>query len=267
MIDRTIYYTDEENEDFAATHGRIRTRSVDEHYRYRRKNPVFRLFSFLLYRLVALPLIFLYLKFRFGLRVKNRRAVRRLHGGYFLYGNHTQYVADAFLPAYLSFPRRTNIVTSADAVSIPVVRQLVAMLGGIPLACTVHGRMAFLQTVKERTARGQVVAIYPEAHIWPYYNGIRPFSDASFCYPMRTGLPAVGFVVTYHRRRLFCHLPPLITVTLSDPVFPETCTDRKEMRDRIYTLMCETVRREDSYAFRKYRKKERTKSHDCNSCQ
>ena len=86
MIDRTIYYTDEENEDFAATHGRIRTRSVDEHYRYRRKNPVFRLFSFLLYRLVALPLIFLYLKFRFGLRVKNRRAVRRLHGGYFLYG-------------------------------------------------------------------------------------------------------------------------------------------------------------------------------------
>lgn len=256
MTDRAIYYTDELSDDFAATHGKIQAKEVGADYRYRHKNPIWRFFSFLLYRLVALPLGWLYLKLCFGLRIKNRRALRGLHGAYFLYGNHTQYAADAFLPAVIAFPHRASVITSADAVSIPIIRHLVAMLGGIPLSDTPRGRVLFLQTVRARAASGQPIAIYPEAHIWPYYNRIRPYSDASFCYPMQSGLPAVGFTVTYRRRKILRRLPPLITVTLSEPIFPTACADKREMRNRIYNFMCETVKRENSYAYREYRKKQ-----------
>ena len=74
------------------------------------------------------PFLFLYCKLVFGLRIENRKALRALPGGYFLYGNHTNTLADAFIPTLLAFPRRANIITSADTVSIPGVRNIVQML-------------------------------------------------------------------------------------------------------------------------------------------
>ena len=125
-------------------------------------------------------------------RIENRKALRALPGGYFLYGNHTNTLADAFIPTLLAFPRRANIITSADTVSIPGVRNIVQMLGAIPLANTIEGTRQFLAAMHRRLERGQAVMIYPEAHIWPYYNGIRPFPDTSFAYPVREQLPVVA---------------------------------------------------------------------------
>lgn len=110
------------------------------------------------------PFLFLYCKLVFGLRIENRKALRALPGGYFLYGNHTNTLADAFIPTLLSFPRRANIITSADTVSIPGVRNIVQMLGAIPLANTIEGTRQFLAAMHRRLERGQAVMIYPEAH-------------------------------------------------------------------------------------------------------
>lgn len=253
--EQTIYYNDELNDDFAATHGKIKTKPVTEKYRYIHKSPLWHLWSFALYRFVATPVGYLYLKLRFGLHIKNKKAVSKVKGGFFLYGNHTQSIADAFIPTIASFPKKTNVIVSADAVSIPVVNRLVAMLGGIPLASTLHGKGKFIKAIKAKAEAGQVIALYPEAHIWPYYNGIRPFSEAAFAYPFRYGIPAIGFTVTYRQRKVMKKLPPLITVTLSDPIYPEMCADKKDMRDRIYGFMCDTVERENSFAYIRYEKR------------
>lgn len=254
---RVIYYTDELNDDFSPTNGKIRQKVIDKNYTYLPGNPLWRIFSFILYRLIATPVAFLFNKIGFGVRIKNRKALKKIKTGYFLYGNHTQIAADAFNPTIITFPKKANILVNPDAVSIPVVGKVVSMLGGMPLPSTKEAAKIFLNAIKKKIEKGQVITIYPESHIWPYYNKIRPFTDASFKYPFMFNAPAVGFTVTYRQRKIFKKLPPLITVTVSEPVYPKECGSKTEMRDRIYGFMVQTVEKEKSCEYIKYIKKEK----------
>ena len=211
MSRKTVYYHDPLHDDFAPTNGRIHPKQIGADFPYEHKGPLWNALAFVVYRMVMTPFLFLYCKLVFGLRIENRKALRALPGGYFLYGNHTNTLADAFIPTLLAFPRRANIITSADTVSIPGVRNIVQMLGAIPLADTIEGTRQFLAAMHCRLERGQAVMIYPEAHIWPYYNGIRPFPDTSFAYPVREQLPVVAAAVVYRKRKL---LPVLAAVSL-----------------------------------------------------
>ena len=56
MKRRTIYYTDELNDDFAGTN--IVTKETPADYRYVRKNPLWHAAAFLLYHVVARPFAF-----------------------------------------------------------------------------------------------------------------------------------------------------------------------------------------------------------------
>ena len=256
MSRKTVYYHDPLHDDFAPTNGRIHPKQIGADFPYEHKGPLWNALAFVVYRMVMTPFLFLYCKLVFGLRIENRKALRALPGGYFLYGNHTNTLADAFIPTLLSFPRRANIITSADTVSILGVRNIVQMLGAIPLANTIEGTRQFLAAMHRRLERGQAVMIYPEAHIWPYYNGIRPFPDTSFAYPVREQLPAVAAAVVYRQRKLLRALPPRITVVVSDPFYPDPAlpprSARRDLHEKVYTFLCDTVSARRSYAHIEY---------------
>lgn len=220
MSRKTVYYHDPLHDDFAPTNGRIRPKPIGADFPYEHPSPVWQALAFVVYRLVMTPFLFLYCKLVFGLRIENRKALRDLPGGCFLYGNHTNTLADAFIPTLLAFPRRASIVTAADTVSIPCLRNIVQMLGAVPLADTIDGTRQFLAALHRRLERRQAIMIYPEAHIWPYYNGIRPFPDTAFAYPVREQVPAVGVVVVYRQRSCcgFCRrASPLSSAIRSIP--------------------------------------------------
>lgn len=249
---KTIYYSDPLQDDFAITNGRIPKKSIDADYRYTHRSLLWRASSFVLYRLIVTPLVLLIMKLFFGLKIRNRKALRGLKHGYFLYGNHTNGIADSFMPALLSFPKKASIVTAPDAASIPLLGKVVEMLGAMPLPSDYGGMKHLISAMKSRL-RHQTITIYPEAHLWPFYNGIRPFTDKSFQYPLMMNAPTAGFVITYRQRKLLRSLPPLITVTVSDVIYPEEVQSRKELRDRIYDFMCRVVREENSYAYIEYK--------------
>lgn len=96
-----------------------------------------------------------------------------------------------------------------------------------------------------RVGQGSAVCIYPEAHIWPYYTHIRPFRAGSFAYPVRCGVPAVPYTVTYRQRRFLKWMHPCITVYIGKPIYPAPdASERKErqrLRDRAYAFMTETA--------------------------
>ena len=54
-------------------------------------------------------------------------------------------------------------------------------------------------------------------------------------------VPTVAFVVTYRQRRILRKLPPRITVTVSDPIAPESVASKKALRDCVYDFMCRAV--------------------------
>ena len=87
--------------------------------------------------------------------------------------------------------------------------------------------------------------IYPEAHIWPYYTGVRDFSDESFIYPVRLSVPVVAVAVTYRERRFLKKLPPLTTLYISDPFYPDpACSPREArtaLRNQVYDFLRQHV--------------------------
>lgn len=256
MPPKTIYYQDPLTDDFATLN--IRTREVGPTFPYLRSSLLWRLASSFLYYVVAVPIVFVISKVYLGLRFENRKVLRQLKNtGYFLYGNHTR-ALDAFLPALSSFPKKAYIVANPDAVSLPFLKNLVLMLGVIPIPNQFSGMRKFIHTITQRSQQGHCIAIFPEAHIWPFCTEIRPFSDTSFRYPVRESLPAVAMVTTYRRRKGLMRLlrRPAMTVTFSEPMYPDTTLSPKhaqeDLRDRAFRFMTETAATKENIAYIQY---------------
>ncbi|MBO4879056.1 MAG: 1-acyl-sn-glycerol-3-phosphate acyltransferase [Clostridia bacterium] len=256
---RIIYYSDAVNDDFAGNE--ITRTPVDESFAYVRRNPVWRAAEFVAYYLIALPLVFLMCKLGFGLRIKNRRAVRKVRsGGFFLYGNHTHF-SDAYISPLVAFPKKAFIIANPDAVSIPGIRALVMMLGCLPIPTVRKAMPNFVSAVETRIAEGNCVAIYPEAHIWPFYTGIRPFSANSFHYQAKLNVPCVPMVMTYRNRKLFGLIKlnkPGMTLHIGEPIYPDEALaereKRQKLRDEVYAFMKRISDGEEQYEHILYRR-------------
>ncbi len=253
---KTVYYTDPLRDDFAGNH--IKAKRITESFKYIHDNIVWRMAAFFLYHFIAYPLVFLYCKILYSMSIKGKYNMSKIKkGGYFIYGNHT-HVADTFIATILANPGRKNyIVASPEAVSIWGLETIVMMLGAIPIPATVKGKRKFLETVKKRINGGACVTIYPEAHIWPYYTGIRPFTDKAFYYPVRMNAPVIAFCNTYSKRTILRIVKiPRMKVFVSEPMYPDPELSPKEaqaeLRDRVYSFMKQTSDQHSKYEYIRY---------------
>ena len=240
-MSKVFYYSDPLNDDFAGT--KIERKPLPENYEYLKRGKLRRGAAWALHHLVATPIAFLYLKISCGQKIVGRKKLRPYKkSGYFLYGNHTRLAGDAFTPSMISFPKKPYLLVDPDALSVPGCRRIVEDLGGMPVPTTLAQARRLHEAVSERMKRGEVVVIYPEAHIWPMYTGIRPFTDASFAYPVATGKPVFTFTVTYKKRLVGVKA----TVYIDGPFFPDPALPKREqkakLRDAAYAAMCERSR-------------------------
>lgn len=240
--EKTVYYKDPLHDDFAGTN--ITNVTVDETFPYEHKNPLWRFFAWIAYYLIAMPLVWFYMRVLLQVKFVNRKAMKKVKKTpCFLYGNHTGFY-DAFTPNLLSFPRRNKIVVSSDTVSIKGLKSVVQMLGAIPVPTKRSGMKRFLRAI-EQDHETCNVTVYPEAHIWPYYTGVRPFEGTSFTYPVRYGAPTVAFFTAYTKPKGFlsCFRKANVTVYVSDPIFPDEGLSGKQaqenLREKVYAFMAE----------------------------
>ena len=254
--DRVRYYSDPVNDDFAGTN--INTCQVGADFPFVRSSAAWKVIAFIVYYIIAIPIVFLVSKLYLGLRFENREALRSLRGkGFYLYGNHTQ-VLDAFVPAMAAFPKKAYIIAGPDVVSIPGLKHIVMMLGALPIPTELSAMPGFLAAISQRYKEKGCIAIYPEAHIWPFYTGVRPFSDTSFHYPVKENAPVVAMVTTYRRRKgLFRWVKkPGMTVVFSEPMTPDPSLPprkaQQELRDRVYRFMKETAEGRDQVEYIRY---------------
>ncbi|MBQ7338673.1 MAG: 1-acyl-sn-glycerol-3-phosphate acyltransferase [Clostridia bacterium] len=251
---KVFYYNDEINDDFAGTS--IRPCIVDEHFKYLHQSRIWNLCAFLVYYIIAFPLVWVFERVILRVRFVNKKAVKEFRDTpYFLYGNHTGWI-DAFTPNLISLPRRNRIIVAADTVSIKGLKNITQMLGAVPVPTNLKGMKNFARAVDFHHQRCNIT-IYPEAHIWPYYTGVRPFSDVSFSYAVKHKCPVFAFFTAYTAPKGFLsHFRKAnITVYVSDAFFPdEGLSDRearKDLRDKVYRFMLEKSKFSD-YAVIEY---------------
>ena len=195
---KEIYYSDELNDDFAGSN--VKAIKIDENYEYVPKNIFWKITSWFIYRVIALPISFVYLKLKFGYRIENREALKPyIDKGYYMYINHTQNIADVLWPTFANFPKRAYIVANPDNVSLPILKYVTKMLGAIPIPGNIESGKNFIKAINKRIEENSVIAIYPEAHVWKYYTKIRPFKDSSFKYPAQKNIPVFSLTITYQK--------------------------------------------------------------------
>lgn len=252
---KIIYYEDPLHDEFSTA--QITPIPIDENYVYIRTGWFKKLTHFFWYRTVATPLAFCWLKVHFLHRIKGRKKLKGFRKkGLFLYGNHTQAVADALIPTMISTPQDTYVIVHPNNVSMPVLGKITPSMGALPLPDNLSASRNFIRAVQQRLEEGNAVAIYPEAHIWPYYTGIRPFPDQSFHYPVKFQTPVFCFTNVYRKRRLIRR--PRIVTYVDGPFYPAPGTpaqQRADLREQVYACMTRRSRLSDA-VYVEYRKKE-----------
>lgn len=252
---KVIYYT-AENEEFSTAV--IEPKHIGSDYVYIHTSARKKFTHFFWYRIVAMPIAYLYTKIKFRHRIVGAEVMKDYRDrGIFLYGNHTQDIGDAFIPNMIDKARDKYVIVHPNNVSIPVIGHITPSLGALPLPDEFSALRNFLGAVEKRISEGKAIVIYPEAHIWPYYTGIRNFPDDSFSYPVKHSAPVFCFTNTYHRKGK--RREPQIVTYVDGPFFPDEGLPprerRRDLRDRVHAKMTERARLSD-YVTVEYIKKE-----------
>lgn len=256
---KVIYYTNESEDEFSSA--QISAKKIDEKYSYR-GGFLRRVGRVVLYYGLARPLGFLFLKIKYGHKIVNKEVLMEAKGkGYFLYGNHTNAGADPFIPQFVDVNRSVYFVVHPNNVSMPVLGHLTPALGAIPLPDTMEAARNCHRELERLTKAGNCIVIYPEAHIWPYYTGIRFFKSASFGYPIQFDAPVYCFTNTYVKRK-HRRIPGIVTYVdgpfCADKSLPKS-KQKEQLRDAVYETMVKRSKN-SNIEYIRYEKKEMAES-------
>ncbi len=255
---KTIYYSDELNDDFASLG--IKKKPLGDDFEYIHKNILWNTCSFVIYRMIAQPLVFVFVKVAHRQRFKNRKVLKTARKtGAFIYANHTNMLLDAFVPNIVKLRKRGYILVGPDTTSIPGLKNIVEMVGAIPLGQTLSENKEMLECINHRIAKNKgFITIYPEAHIWPYYTGIRDFKAGSFSYPCYTDTPVFAMTNCYQKKLIGKH--PKVVTFVDGPFYPDKDLPMKERKEKLrkqcYDTMVKRAKENSTYSYIVYEKKD-----------
>ncbi len=234
---QTFFYSNELEDEFYKKD--YKTKKIDNNYKFVSNNLFYKICSTLLYRFIATPAAFIYLKLIKRIKYVNRKALKtHKKTGYFVYGNHTHALSDALSPSLIGFPKKSYTIASPDNVSIPVLGKVTKMIGAIPLPDGIESSKNFIRALQTRLEQKCSIMVYPEAHIWPYYTSIRPFKSTSFKYPVKYDTPVFCFTTTYQKtKRNKCK----VIIYVDGPFYKNNELSAKlqaeHLRDEVYNCM------------------------------
>lgn len=235
---KIIYYKDELNDEFSEA--KIIPRKIDENFKYN-KNPIWDFCSLLCQNILSMPIKVLHSKIKFKHKFIGKEKFKsHIKKGYFIYSNHTQAFEDTFIPSLANYPKRNFLIVNPENISMKGSGWLVELLGAIPVPGTKNATKSFLKQIEKRINENHSITIYPEAHIWPYYIGIRNFKSVSFKYPVKLNKPV--YVITNTYQKYGRNGVKIQMVSYVDgPLYVNNELDEKEavqdLRDRVYEVM------------------------------
>lgn len=150
--------------------------------------------------------------------------------GYFLYANHTQPVGDVFIPMLAGGALRFNVICAQANLGVPIIGRLLPYGGALPIPTSMHKLSRLIKAVDYHIGQGDFITIYPEAHVWPYYSQIRPFSTAAFHFPIEVDAPS--FVMTNTYQKATWRRPQMVSY-IDGPLFPDRSLSRKAQQQKL----------------------------------
>ena len=127
--------------------------------------------------------------------------------------------------------RKYYVICAQSNLGMPIIGPLLPYGGAMPIPSDIHKLPQLIKAVSYHIKRGDFVTVYPEAHVWSYYTGIRPFSEAAFHFPITTNAPSFVMTNTYQKSR-WGKKPQMITY-FDGPLYPDQSLLRKERQRKL----------------------------------
>ena len=254
---KTIYYQDEQNDDFADNN--IKVKTIPNDYKYINSSWLFKFNSFWLRWFFAVPVLTIVMLFLYRPKIKNKKLLNQLKKtGYYIYSNHVLPLDPIIIPVKANPTKPCVIIASQDTFSIhPIVTWLVKHFYAIPVPTDKEMFENYVKALSWHIEKKHRVLIFPEAHIWPYYNKIRKFKTGSFRYPVNDNAPIVTFTTTFKKRKGNRKPKPIIYV--DGPFYPDESLPYRQRVDdlanRAYEAMKYRSESVENYEYIHYEKK------------
>ena len=218
--------------------------AIDDKYPYLNDSVGYKFNLYLGYYVFLHLLLRIKLRVQMGLRIRGREVLKKhkegLKNGAITIANHV-YRLDC--PCVLIAVNRTH--NTRIPMFAPNFRTkdgyFMGIAGGIPIPEAEAGMSAmkkFNEAFDEFHRRGWWFHIFPEACRWDMYKPLRPFQKGAFTMSYKYNKPLLPCVITYRERkgifRLFAPKElPLLTVTIGEPIYPDTTQARKTEVERL----------------------------------
>ena len=254
---KTVYYQDELNDDFADNN--IKQTAIKSDYKYINNSWLFKFNSFWLRYLFAVPLLTIVMLFMYRPKIKNKNVLKQLKKkGYYIYANHVLPLDPIVIPVKANPGKACVIVSSHDAFSIhPIVTWLIKHFYTIPIPNDKEMFENYVNCLSWHINRRHRVLIFPEAHIWPYYNKIRQFKNGSFRYPVNDNAPIVTMTTTFKKRK--GNKPPKPIIYVDGPFYPDDSLPYRQRVDDLASHAYEAMKYRsecmENYEYIHYEKK------------
>ena len=222
----------------------IKNIEFDEHYPYLDDSLTYKLNLLWGYYFVIHIVLRLKLFIQMGLRIRGREILKKykkeLSHGAITICNHV-YRLDC--PCVLIAVK--GVHTTRIPMFAPNFRTkdgfFMRLAGGVPIPDSTTNMSAlkkFNEAFDEFNRRGWWMHIFPEACRWDFYKPLRPFQKGAFTMSYKYNKPILPCVITYRERtgiyRLFGKKDmPLLTITIGEPILPDTTQPRKIEVERL----------------------------------
>lgn len=197
---------------------------------------LFRAFSTAFYYVIAVPLLFVWIRVILGVRIKGRR--RLPVGGALTVCNHV-HTLDSAIVGLALFPRRVVVTSLPENLSHRWYGGLVKILGGVPVPESFDELGSFFDEMELLLARGRLVHFFPEGELNPYDTELREFKRGAFHLAAKARVPVVPLSIRFSSPRGWrrvLHRRPTMDITIGEPIPPAAVDLRNDRELRMVSV-------------------------------
>jgi len=180
------------------------TRKVkfDESYPFRPRNIFFRIWA-AIFRAVAIAVFNPFMVLKYKMTTTGGKTLKKLRKkGFIVTVNHVHMFDDLSIGTNLFCWRKIYFTTLDRNIKRPMIGFFLRSLGGIPIpANSISGMKKFNEDVSYLLKHNKPVLYNPEAALWPYYRGVRPFKRGAFSMAVKNDVPVVPMAITFKRKQ------------------------------------------------------------------
>lgn len=199
---------------------------------------------YILIRTVVHVILNVYNRIAFGLKIKGIENLNKtLCTGGVVICNHVHTLDCTFIDCTFPF-KRMYYTTLESNFKIPIARHLIRFLGGVPIPTKIHNMPSFKNNMQYALQKGNLVCMYPEGILHPYYKNLRDFKDGAFKLATISKCPIIPIVITFRKPKGLFRLykkKPCVTLNILSPIDSQVEKNNhkniKALKKRCYNQM------------------------------